>query len=173
MNASSSLEGVNAIATNTAMSVWGLAGDFAIVLVLVAVFFIFAWYVGRGPFVSVLISFYGAYAVYTIFPYMSYLPSAPASSAVLANIGLYAALAVIFYIVLGRVVVSDFLYIAVLGLAALSILAAGFLLALAYHVFDVTQVYQFSPAIDTLFAAKEYFFWWFVGPAVGLFFLAR
>lgn len=173
MNASSSLDGVNAIATNTAMSVLGLAGDFAIVLVLVAVFFIFAWYVGRGPFVSVLISFYGAYAVYTIFPYMSYLPSAPASSAVLANIGLYAALAVIFYIVLGRVVVSDFLYIAVLGLAALSVLAAGFLLALAYHVFDVTQVYQFSPAIDTLFAAKEYFFWWFVGPAVGLFFLAR
>ncbi len=173
MNASSSLEGVNALATNTAMSVWGLAGDFAIVLVLVAVFFIFAWYVGRGPFVATLFALYAAYATYIVFPYMSYLPSAPASSSVLAHIGLYAALTLIFYIILRRVVVSDFLYIAVLGLIVLALLAAGFLLALAYHSFEVTSIYQFTPAIDALFAPKEYFFWWFVGPAIGLFFLAR
>jgi len=173
MNASSSLEGVNEIATNTAMSVWNLAGDFLIVLVLFIAFFVFAWYVGRGSFVAVLLAFYAAYAVYTLFPYMSYLPSAPASSSVLAHIGLYAVLTIIFYIVLRRVVVSDFLYIAVLGLALLALLAAGFVLALAYHVFDVTSIYNFSPTIDMFFAPTEYFFWWFVAPAIGLFFLAR
>lgn len=173
MNASSSLEGVNALATNTAMSVWNIAGDFAIVLVLVALFFVFAWYVGRGPFVSLVISFYGAYAVYTVFPYMSYLPSAPASTAALAQAGLFAVLTIIFYIILRRVVVSDFLYIAMLGLVVLALLATGFLIALAYHVFGLSDVYTFTPAVDSLFAAKEYFFWWFAGPAIGLFFLAR
>lgn len=173
MNASSSLEGVNELATNTAMSVWGLVGDFAIVLALVALLFVFAWYVGRGPFVSLVISFYGAYAVYVVFPYMSYLPSAPASTAALAQVGLFAALTLAFYIILRRVVVSDFLYIALLGLLALALLASGFLIALAYHVFGLTELYTFSPTIDTFFAAKEYFFWWFVAPAIGLFFLAR
>jgi hypothetical protein len=173
MNASSSLGQVNELATQTAQSVWGLTGDFLIVLVLFALFFIFAWYVGRGSFVAVLLAFYAAYAVYAIFPYMSYLPSAPASSSVLAHIGLYLVLTIVFYIILRRVVVSDFLYIAVLGLAVLSLLAAGFVLALAYHVFDVTTVYNFSSAIDTLFAPVEYFFWWFVAPAIGIFFLAR
>lgn len=173
MNASSSLEGVNALATNTAMSVWNIGGDFVIVIVLLALFFVFAWYVGRGPFVAILFALYAAYATYIVFPYMSYLPSAPASSSVLAHIGLYAALTLIFYIILRRVVVSDFLYIAVLGLVVLALLAAGFVIALAYHTFDVTSIYQFTPAIDALFAPKEYFFWWFAGPAIGLFFLAR
>ncbi len=173
MNASSSLAEVNALATNTAMSVWGMASDFLIVLVLLAVFFVFAWYVGRGSFVGVLLAFYAAYAVYEVFPYMSYLPSAPASSSVLAHIALYIAFVLAFYFILRRVVVSDFLYIAVFGLAVLALLASGFVLALAYHVFDVASIYNFSPTIDMLFAPKEYFFWWFSAPALGLFFLAR
>ena len=78
-----------------------------------------------------------------------------------------------FFIILRRVVVSDFLYVGIFGLAALSFFAAAFLIALAYHVFPVADVYNFTPAIDLLFAPKEYFFWWFIAPAVGLFFLAR
>jgi hypothetical protein len=72
-----------------------------------------------------------------------------------------------------RVVVSDFIHIGSLGLILLSFLAAGFLLALAYHVFPVAQVYHFTPALDMLFASKTYFFFWFIAPAVGLFFLAH
>jgi hypothetical protein len=74
---------------------------------------------------------------------------------------------------LRRVVVSDFLYVGIIGLLILSLLATGFLIALAYHVFPVTSVYHFSSAIDMLFASKTYFWWWFIAPAVGLFFLAR
>lgn len=173
MNASTTLDGVNELATNTAMGVWNLAGDFAIVLVLVAILFLFAWYIGRGPFVGVLLALYTAYAVYTIFPFMEYLPTTPALTAFLAHVGLYVGFTLAFYIVLRRVIVSDFLYIGIFGLLVLSLLGAGFLLALAYQVFDVTQIYTFSPTIDTLFAAKEYFFWWFIAPALGLFFLAR
>lgn len=164
---------VNTLATHTALSAWGIASDFFIVLVLLSIFFLFAWYVGRGPFVAVLLAFYSAYAVYVAFPYLSYLPSAPALTALLVRIGLYVGLTFVFYIVLRRVVVSDFLDIGLFGLIALSFFAAAFLLALAYHIFPIATFYHFTPAIDLLFAPKNLFFWWFIAPAVGLFFLAR
>ncbi len=173
MSATEGLAQVNTLATNTALTVWSAASDFLIILILVTVFFLYAWYVGRGQLVSVLLAFYCAYALYVMFPYMSYLPTAPALTALLAQAGVYLGLSFLFFIILRRVVVSDFLYIGILGLIALSFLAAAFLIALAYQVFPVASVYQFTPAIDLLFAPKEYFFWWFTAPAVGLFFLAR
>ena len=164
---------MSTLATHSALTAWSFASDFLIVIILLSVFFLFAWYVGRGPFVAVLLAFYAAYALYAMFPYLSYLPTAPAMTALLAHVGLYAGLTLVFYIILRRVVVSDFLYIGIFGLIALSFLGAGFLLALAYHVFSVSSIYTFTPAISTLFAPQQYFFWWFVAPAIGLFFLAR
>ncbi|MDO8593491.1 MAG: hypothetical protein Q7R59_01165 [bacterium] len=164
---------VNTLATNTALTVWNGMSDFLIILVLVTIFFLYAWYIGRGQLVSVLLAFYCAYALYAMFPYMSYLPTAPALTALLAQSGLYLALSFLFFIILRRVVVSDFLYIGIFGLVALSFLAAAFLIALAYHVFPVADIYRFTPAIDLLFAPKAYFWWWFSAPAIGLFFLAR
>lgn len=164
---------VNTLATNTAVTAWNAASDFLVIIILFGVLFLFAWYIGRATLVSVLLAFYAAYAVYVIFPYAEYLPTAPAMTALLSHIGLYAAITLLFYIILRRVVVSDFLYVGILGTIILSFLGATFLIALAYHIFPVADVYRFTPAIDLLFAAKEYFFWWFSAPAIGLFFLAR
>ena len=171
--ATQSIAQVNTLATNTALTVWNSASDFLIIIVLVAIFFLYAWYIGRGQLVSILLAFYCAYALYVMFPFMSYLPTAPAMTALLAQVGVYIGTLDTFFIILRRVVVSDFLYVGIFGLAALSFFAAAFLITLAYHVFPVANVYNFTPAIDILFAPKEYFFWWFIAPAVGLFFLAR
>ena len=161
------------IVTPIATSAWGAMSDFVIILVLILVFVLFSRYVGRGPFVGVILSLYSAYALYAAFPYMDLLPSAPAITAIATRTVLYLGLCFIFYIILRRVVVSDFLYIGSIGLITLSFLAAGFLIALAYQIFDISTIYQFTPAIDMLFAPKEYFFYWFLAPAIGLFFLAR
>ncbi len=173
MTAAEGIAQVNTLATNYAFTVWNAASDFLIILILFSVFFLFAWYIGRATLVSVLIAFYAAYAIFVAFPYDSLLPTAPALTALLANIGLYAGLTLAFYIILRRVVVSDFLYVGIFGTIILAFLAATFLLALAYHIFPVASVYNFTPAVDALFAAKAYFWWWFVGPAIGLFFLSR
>jgi hypothetical protein len=164
---------VTTYAAPIALGAWSSVSDFVIVIVMVLVFTLFSRYAGRGPFVGIMLSFYTAYALYVAFPYTALLPTAPAITALATHVGLYLGLVLIFYIVLRRVVVSDFLYIGSIGLIMLSFLAAGFLLALAYHVFAVTEVYHFTPAMDMLFAPKEFFFWWFVAPAIGLFFLAR
>lgn len=173
MSAADGLTQVNTLATHTALSAWTWASDFFIVLVLVGVLFLFAWYVGKGQFVSLLLSFYAAEALYALFPYNSLLPSAPALTALVAHLALFLAFALVTFIVLRRVVVSDFLYIGPIGLGILAFLGAGFLLALAYHVFPVREVYTFTPAVNALFAPKQWFFWWFVAPLAGLFFIAR
>lgn len=173
MTAVDGIAQVNTLATNTALTVWSFASDFLIVIILFAIFFLFAWYVGRGPFAALFVSLYTAYAIYVEFPYASLLPTSPATTALLSHIVIYSVLVFLFYIILRRVIVSDFLYIGIFGLIILSFLGATFLIALAYQVFPVASVYQFTPAIDILFAPKEYFFLWFIAPAIGLFFLAR
>ncbi len=164
---------VNALASNTAMTAWNSASDFLIVLVLFAIFFLLAWYIGRAVLLSILVAFYAAYAVFLAFPYTSFIPTAPAMTALLSNLVLYFFLATIFYLVLRRVVVSDFLDIGLFGTSVLALLGATFLIAMAYHVFPVADVYTFTPAMDLIFAPQAYFFWWFSAPALGLFFLAR
>ncbi len=173
MTATDGLAQVNALATNTALTVWSFASDFLIIIILLTAFFLFAYYVGRDHLVGILLSFYAAYALYAIFPYTSFLPTTPASTALFAHIGLYAAFILLFYIILRRGAVSDFLHIGLFGLIVLSFLGSAFLIALAYHVFPVADLYTFTPAVAALFAPVKYFFWWFIAPAVGLFFLAR
>lgn len=172
MNATQGLAQVNTLATHYAFTVWNSASDFLIIIILFGILFLFAWYIGRATLVSILIAFYAAYAIYALFP-ASYLPTAPAMTALIANIGLYAALTLAFYIILRRVVVSDFLYVGIFGTIALSFFGAAFLLVLAFHIFPVANVYHFTPAVSALFAPKSFFFWWFAAPAIGLFFLAR
>ena len=173
MSATEGLAQVTTYATPIALNLWNSISAFLIVVVLVLVLVLFSRYVGRGPFVGLIFSFYSAYALYIAFPYTSYLPSAPAITAVATRGGLYLALVFLFYIILRRVVVSDFLFIGSIGLIILSSLATGLILALAYQVFSVSTIYHFTPALDMLFAPKAYFFYWFFAPAIGLFFFAK
>ena len=173
MSATAGLNQVSALATHTASAVWANTSAFLALLVVIGLFFAFAWHFGRGPFMALLLSFYAAYAIYITFPYASLLPTAPLSTALYSHIGLFLALTILFFIILRRVVVSDFLYIGLFGLLALCFFGAAFLMALAFHVFPVTKLYHFSPAVTMLFGPNQYFFWWFVAPAIGLFFLAH
>jgi len=171
-SAANSVSQISTLATHAASSVWSIGGEYFVILVLLAIFFVFAWYIGHGPFVSLLLSFYAGYAVYSVFPFMSSLPSSPALTAFGAHVGLYVVLVFIFFLILRRVIVSDFMHISLLGLAILALTGAGFLIALGVHSFDLVSFYHLTPSISALFPAK-YFFYWFSAPAVGLFIFAR
>ena len=164
---------VGTFITSNAVSSWDVISGFLVLIVPALILFYVGWYVGRGPFVAMLLAFYAAYALYAVFPYVDLLPSAPAITALATRLGLYAGLTLLFYIILRRVVVSDFLYVGMMGLMLLSILGSAFLLALGYHIFPVADVYHFNAALDPFFGPNQFFFWWFAGPAVGLFFFAK
>jgi len=173
MTATGTAAQVTTFATNTALSTWSIANDFLLVIILFALLFVFAWYVGRGPFVALLLSFYSAYATYSIFPYLSLLPTEPAMTASLAHAGVYLAFVFIFFLIMRRVIVSDFLYINTFGLIVLSLVGAAFLIVLAAHTFSLVDFYTITPAIADFLTPAKYFFWWFSAPAVGLLFFAR
>ncbi len=166
---------VNTLATSTALTLWASIASFVVLIALVLFFIVFARYVGRGPYVALILGLYAGYAVYDAFttPFGRYLPSAPALTAVLSHAAVYLGLVFVFYLILRRVVVSDFIYIGLLGLFVMSFAASAFLIAVAYHVFSVTDVYHFNASIAQLFAPNQYFFWWFIAPAVSLFIFAR
>ena len=160
-------------ATHTASSAWAIGGNFLLVLVLFAALLLFAWRIGHGPFAALLVSFYGAYAIYAVFPYLSLLPSTSPLIAFLTHVGVYIVLVLAFYVVLRRIIISDFLHISWFGLVVLALLGSGFLIALLAHAFALSSVYALTPAVATYVASSKYFFWWFIAPAVGLLVFAR
>lgn len=164
---------MSTLATHTALSVWSAVSAFLVLLILTGLFFLAARTLGRGRFAALLLALYAGYALYSTFAYASFLPTAPPVTALLAHALLYGAFVMAFYLILRRMVVSDFLHISLLGFAVLAFAGAAFLMALAYHVLAVNDVYRFTPAIQALFAPKAYFFWWFSAPAIGLFLFAR
>lgn len=153
--------------------VWAWTSSFLVLLILILILILFARYIGRGPFVSVVAALYIAYAFYMAFPYAAYLPTAPALTALGARLALYAGFFIVSYLVLRRIAASDFISIGTLGLVVVSFFTAGFLLVLAYQSFPVREVYHFSPSLDKLFEAKEWFFAWFSAPLVSLFIFAK
>ena len=173
MPAVGDLGAVTTVATHGAITVWAAVSGFLVLIVPALLLIVFARYVGKGQFVALLLALYASYSLYAAFPYDSLLPTAPAITALATRLGLYAGLGLAFYIILRRVVVSDFLYIGTIGLLILSLLASAFLVALGYHVFPVSDLYHFNAALDPFFGPEKFFFWWFLGPAVGLFFFAK
>ena len=172
-NPTEALAQVNSLATNSVMTIWNYAGDFTLMFVIISVLFYYGWYIGRGQLVGILLAFYAGYAAYLVFPFMELLPSAPAVTAVSAHLGFYLFLSFTFYVIMRRVIVSDFLSVGIIGLLILSFLGAGFLFALAFNAFSITEVYRFTPPVELLFSPQEYFYWWFMAPAIGLFLFAR
>jgi len=164
---------IQTLVVHIGVSGYAFAADFLVIGLLMAFFFFFTRFVGRGQLVALFISLYTGYALYSVFPFFWYISAAPALTVLVLDIIIFIAFSGIAYSILRRIVVSDFLSVGTIGILVLSFFGTGFLIALSYHTFPVRSVYTFTPAIDALFAAKTYFFWWFIAPILGLFFLMR
>lgn len=155
------------------MSVWAVVGNFFALLILTIVFFLFAMRVGRTAFFSAILSLYAGYALYTVFPYTDMLVASGGTPLLRAifSIIIYLACSFLLYLILRRVSSSSYASAKPFPVFILSLLTAGFVLALGYHLFGIAKVFPLSPQLDVLFAPKQYFFWWFIAPLVGFFFL--
>lgn len=170
MDVNSVAEQVSGLATTGAASAWLLVGNFVILLVLFVVMLLFSYKAGRGGIISLLIAFYVGYAIYMVFPYTTAVVAAGGTPMVKAaiSIGIFAIVTFIPFHFIQRLTGGGFGVLSVLPRFVLSFLAATFLLALAYHVFAISDIYTFPAPIDQLFAPEGYFFWWFIAPLVGL-----
>ncbi|MES2994906.1 MAG: hypothetical protein V4681_02665 [Patescibacteria group bacterium] len=166
---------VSDFATSGISDIWLWVGNFVVLLVLTVVMLLFSYKGGRGGIISLILALYVGYAIYIVFPYTDQIIAAGGTTMIKAVISviIYGISTFIPFIFIQRLTGGGFGVLSVVPRFALSFLAAAFLLALSYHVFDISNIYTFPAPLDTLFAPQGYFFWWFIAPLAGLIFLVH
>jgi hypothetical protein len=164
-----------AVATTSISTGWDIAGNFLALIVLIILLFLLGKYVGRGAFISLAVSFYAGYALFLAFPFLKQVTAAlggTAASASISAVVIYLAATFASYFVVRKAVSGDYFNFNTISLIVLSLLVAGFLLALAYHAFSISALYSYPSPLAHIFTPPAYFFWWFIAPLVGLIILA-
>jgi hypothetical protein len=166
---------VSNFATVGAQHAWALVGNFLALLVLTVVMILFSYRAGRGGIISLVIALYAGYGIFLVFPYTSFVIGLGSSTLIKAvlSIVLYIAATIVPFIFAQRLTHGGIGVLSFVPRFALSFLTAAFILAIAYHVFDLNHLYSFPKPLDQLFAPNQYFFWWFIAPLAGLFFLVH
>lgn len=166
---------ISTLATTAAADAWVWAGNFLILIVLTVVLLIFAIRQGASGLISLNIAVYAGYALYTVFPYREGVIAVGNTPVLQAgiSIALFIGLMAIPFMISLRLTAPSFGQLSIIQNLLLSFAAACFMLALAYHVFDVSNIYQFPEPLNALFEPEGYFFYWFIAPLAGLYFLAR
>jgi hypothetical protein len=165
---------VSDIATSAAGDSMVVLSNFLVLVVLTIVFVLIS-YRSRAGIVSLVVSFYVGYAIFSVFPYSKDIIASGGSPLVKAGISvaIYAICCVVPYIFIERLVTGGIGVLSVFPRFGLSFLSATFLMALAYHVFHVNNIYTFPEPLNTLFAPDQFFFWWFLAPLLGLLILVH
>lgn len=163
------------IATSLGSSAWLWAGNFLALIVLTTIILVFAMRAGRAGLISLILALYAGYALYIVFPYTNAVVGAGGTPLVQAAISiiLFAAASVLPFLLVNRLTGGGFGSLSIIQNFLLALLAAGFLLALGYHVFDISNIYTFPQPLNQLFEPEGYFFYWFVAPLIGLYFIAH
>jgi uncharacterized membrane-anchored protein len=166
---------VTNFATNSASHTLLLAENFLALVILTVIMIGFSYKGGRAGIISLIVGFYAGYAIYLVFPFTNSIVAAGGTVLMkaLISIILYAIATFIPFHFIQRVTSGGFGVLSFVPRFVLSFLAATFLLALAYHVFNVSNIYHFPEPMNTLFAPNKYFFWWYIAPMVGLLFLVH
>jgi hypothetical protein len=170
-----SLTEITAAVSNITGDVWLLTSNFLVLIVLTFAVFMFAMRRGGAGIISLNLALYAGYAIYTVFPYRDSIigvGNTPIIQAVIAIVLFILATAGPFLVTM-RLTAPSFGQLSFFQGSLLALAASGFLMALGYHVFDLSNIYTFSDPLNQLFAPSGYFFYWFVAPIVGLYFLAR
>lgn len=170
-----SVSGIGEATTLLVENTWLWAGNFIVLIVLTIAFMVFSARSGRSGLVSLIVALYISYAIYIVFPYTDVLVSAGGTAVIKAVISviLFAAMTILPYLLIERLIGGGFGTFSILYSFTLSFCAAAFMIALGYHVFDISNIYKFPAPLDQLFAPQGYFFWWFIAPIAGVYFLAR
>lgn len=168
-------EQISSIAIASTSSAWLILGNFVILLVLMGAMLLFSYKAGRASIISLILAMYAGYAVYTVFPYSEQVIAAGGTTMMKAvvSIVLFSIATFIPFHFIQRLTGGGFGILSFFPRIVLSFLAAAFMLALAYHVFDINNIYTFPAPIDQLFAPEGFFFWWFIAPLLGLLFLVH
>ncbi|MBU1292835.1 hypothetical protein KJ819_02075 [Patescibacteria group bacterium] len=167
------MDSINLAATGGFADIVTFIGNFLVLLIVAGAFFFFAIKVGRAAFITLVMSLYAGFALFTLFPYTKLITGDSVMTIFVANAIIFAVLTYFPYVLLRRISTSGSIHINTLLLSGLSLLAAGLLLAIGYHALGLSAAVPLTPSLAALFAPSSYFFWWMAAPLVGIFLTAR
>lgn len=166
---------VSNFATTGAQHAWALAGNFLALIVLMIIMLLFSYRTGRGGIIALTVALYAGYGIFLVFPYTSIALGWGGTTLIKAiiSIVLYIICSIVPFMFIHRLTHGGFGVLSFLPRLVLSFLTAAFIIAIAYHVFDLNHLYSFPKPLDQLFAPNQYFFWWFIAPLAGLYFFVH
>ena len=148
---------------------FGFGSDLFVFIAVAAVVAIFAFYFGRDRLMPLVAGIYAALVLYAHFPYFSYLQG----NAYL-EIGYFVlctVLALIAFSGLAGFMASSGL--GIIKVVALTLITAGFIMAIAVNVLPVKELHTWSPATLAVFANPQFYFAWLVAPVFGVFLFGK
>lgn len=149
--------------------VLAFGADFFAFIVVAALIAAFAFYFGGDRLPPLIAGIYAAIPLYLAFPFRALLPGTP-----FISVGIFVAFTAAAMIAfLGLSFFSEHAVTSFLRVFAISVAAAGLLLAIAINVLPVEELYTFSAPTKALFAGDIAYFWWLAAPIAALFFFGR
>lgn len=165
---------ISNVSLQAAHNAWALIGNF-LILIALFILMVVVSYRSRGGIIALIMAMYVGYGILAVFPFTNLILSWGGTTLIkaLLSIALFIIASVPPFLFLERITHGGFGILSAVPRFVLAFLAATFVLAISYHVFNINHLYSFPKPLDQMFAPNGYFFWWFVAPLVGLFFLVH
>ena len=158
-------------------SVLSASSDAVVIGGMFAVATAYGLFFGKGRIVSLILALYPTALIFELIPYFKDILGTVSgtSSDVLVKAVIFVIILLPLHFVISHFIFTDFSFsrirktfeAGILGLSALVLL-----IAFSYRVIDISELYNFSSGVDTLFASAN-FFWWLLAPFVALTFLRK
>ena len=166
---------VSNFATLWAQHAWALSANFLVLVALTLIMIGFSYKSGRGGIISLILSLYIGYGFFVLFPYTTMAIGWGGTMLIkaLISIVIYLVMCIPPFIFIQRIIGGGYGVLSFVPRFMLSFLSAAFIIAIAYHVFNINHLYSFPKPLDMIFEPNQYFFWWFLAPFAGLYFLVH
>lgn len=167
------MDQVTALANTSAGGIVPIVMNFIALIVLSLALFTFAMKAGRAAFISLLLSLYVGLALFTIFPWKDALMQGDGTTKAVAGILIFIALSAAPFLILRRVNTMGLMHISPVPLFLVCVLAAGGVLAFAYHFLALSAILPATQAISAYILPDQFLFYWLIAPLIALLVVAH
>ncbi|MFN3188645.1 MAG: hypothetical protein ACK42D_03860 [Candidatus Paceibacteria bacterium] len=129
---------------------------------------------GRQALINLIMGLYFALLISLVFPYYeTFIPATTSAySGAVGRVVLFVIFALIATILITRLMPEEYREKKFESFGKKLMLAAAgtiLIMAFSFHVLPVTEILTPGTPISTLFASKDYFFWWLLTPMIFLY----
>jgi uncharacterized membrane protein YraQ (UPF0718 family) len=148
--------------------------EFALLLGVFGFFIVYSIFRGRQHLINLIVGLYFALLISLVFPYYdTLLGGEPGPSNTLGTLVIFAAFTIISTILIGRLMPEEYRekkFESFFKKLLLALAGTVLVMVFSFHVLPLTELLHPSTPIQSLFAPREFFFWWLIAPLIILYF---